>query len=392
MIGHILKEHVSFDSVPFRCSLCLFRCQDKETLVDHIQKYKRHREAEAKEPRRPDYSKILKKSSHPVFVGDNDMVMLSKEESLRWHARLALTGDDLSEALDGLFEEEEDEDPLSTLPEWALPAKASRPTQDYIPTPIPQLASAFSEVRMPTPDRSLVLPQMQPQVYPSTQSAATETSTGPFMTINAGDLAEILGNTPPRSAPITKSAGSRLNTPTFPPQSESQQGTPCQDEHILPGLLFTDRDDPLYHEADQVRPTDQMPPVHDEPLPKKRRIEEAGQDVPDILSALSKAIGDGVAKLVDAIDRNTRAIRCQEKTQEGIVNALKSQEKTQEKIVNELARIERKINRLERSNENLDAHQAGATPLVERGQLNRTSKGAEKVKPASQKENRPSKK
>ncbi|KAH3786980.1 hypothetical protein DPMN_165099 [Dreissena polymorpha] len=42
LMGHILKHHVVFDRVPFSCNLCSFRCNDKNTLVDHLKNYKRH--------------------------------------------------------------------------------------------------------------------------------------------------------------------------------------------------------------------------------------------------------------------------------------------------------------------------------------------------------------
>ena len=42
MEAHIYKEHVARASVPFRCTICQFRCQDKRTLQDHVTNYKPH--------------------------------------------------------------------------------------------------------------------------------------------------------------------------------------------------------------------------------------------------------------------------------------------------------------------------------------------------------------
>ncbi|KAH3882649.1 hypothetical protein DPMN_006593 [Dreissena polymorpha] len=36
------KYHVTFDQVPFSCSLCSFRCQTQQHLLDHVTKYAPH--------------------------------------------------------------------------------------------------------------------------------------------------------------------------------------------------------------------------------------------------------------------------------------------------------------------------------------------------------------
>jgi hypothetical protein len=52
-------------------------------------------------------------------------------------------------------------------------------------------------------------------------------------------------------------------------------------------------------------------------------------------SEIAKAILEAAKMITNAIDSNTRALRCQEKTQE--------------KVVSELSRIERKLNQMERN-------------------------------------------
>lgn len=39
---HVMKTYVSLDQEPFYCSLCLFCCSDKATLLEHVTTCKRH--------------------------------------------------------------------------------------------------------------------------------------------------------------------------------------------------------------------------------------------------------------------------------------------------------------------------------------------------------------
>jgi hypothetical protein len=73
----------------------------------------------------------------------------------------------------------------------------------------------------------------------------------------------------------------------------------------------------------------------EEPPRKRPRLEEEHSQIAAVLQSIASSTMEGMRNIVEAINGNTRAIRCQEKTQE--------------KIVNELARIERKITQTERS-------------------------------------------
>ena len=42
MEAHVYREHVPFATVPYRCTLCQFRCRDSQTLRDHTKNYKPH--------------------------------------------------------------------------------------------------------------------------------------------------------------------------------------------------------------------------------------------------------------------------------------------------------------------------------------------------------------
>lgn len=64
MISHVLKHHIPFEWVPFSCSLCSFRCTEEKALLDHIKKYSRHQDEEAKLGQ-PDYTKILRMAPNP---------------------------------------------------------------------------------------------------------------------------------------------------------------------------------------------------------------------------------------------------------------------------------------------------------------------------------------
>ena len=114
-VAHILKHHIPFDRVPYSCSLCSFRCLDKDTLVKHINQYKRHREEVRKAGGKVDHTKVLNRSSNPRFIGNDDMILLSREEP----DRIFTSPEDPLEGLDGIFDEDDCEsDPLS-LPAWA---------------------------------------------------------------------------------------------------------------------------------------------------------------------------------------------------------------------------------------------------------------------------------
>ncbi|KAH3858136.1 hypothetical protein DPMN_100756 [Dreissena polymorpha] len=75
-----MRDHVPADRVPFYCTLCNFRCQDAATLKSHIQRYKRHQREEAMAGGKH-YLTWLQKAEYPIFVGDSDIIRLSREES-----------------------------------------------------------------------------------------------------------------------------------------------------------------------------------------------------------------------------------------------------------------------------------------------------------------------
>ncbi|MEW8446381.1 MAG: hypothetical protein AB2661_21050 [Candidatus Thiodiazotropha sp.] len=83
---HILKNHVSLDEVPFYCRLCLFRCQRREQLIQHVTSYARHREM-ANKRGVTDNSQFLVTSPNPHQFTEADYIKLSAEASLRHFLR-----------------------------------------------------------------------------------------------------------------------------------------------------------------------------------------------------------------------------------------------------------------------------------------------------------------
>lgn len=114
---HILKHHKPFDQVPYSCSLCSFRCLNKETLVNHINQYKRHREEVREAGGKVDHSNALHRSSNPNVIGSDDMVLLTKEDACKRFTRQEdpLNQDDQFDH-DSIFEDDENDFDGLSLP------------------------------------------------------------------------------------------------------------------------------------------------------------------------------------------------------------------------------------------------------------------------------------
>ena len=83
MEAHVYKEHVTLEKVPFRCTLCQLRCQDRKTLDEHVLNYKPHVKA-VKAAKGLVPAECLKESSHPYFVSEEDYHVFSQDESARF--------------------------------------------------------------------------------------------------------------------------------------------------------------------------------------------------------------------------------------------------------------------------------------------------------------------
>ncbi|XP_060574632.1 uncharacterized protein LOC132732260 [Ruditapes philippinarum] len=191
-IAHILKHHVPFDQVPYSCSLCNFRCQDKETLVKHINSYKRHKDEILKAGGKVDHSKVLNRSVNPKYNFENDLVLLNKFDSSERFGRQEDPLDDL----DSIFEEDEEESNPLLLPDWAKEGISLTNTDSQV-TPSKSLcpnngvpANYVNKSVLNTPE--LILP-VTPSVRMSTKvnlgtSANISHSNSQFNTISFDDL------------------------------------------------------------------------------------------------------------------------------------------------------------------------------------------------------------
>ncbi|KAH3887588.1 hypothetical protein DPMN_011606 [Dreissena polymorpha] len=104
---------ITADRVPFYCTLCNFRCQDAAMLKSHIRRYKRHQREEAMAGEKL-FLTWLQKAEYSIFVGDSDIIRLSREES----ETLLRTIDD--SANDAWFDQEENPNNTAgpALPSW----------------------------------------------------------------------------------------------------------------------------------------------------------------------------------------------------------------------------------------------------------------------------------
>ncbi|MEW8545558.1 MAG: hypothetical protein AB2693_18720 [Candidatus Thiodiazotropha sp.] len=78
---HVLRNHVPLEEVPFFCSLCLFKSQQKQQIISHFSSCKRHKDMAAKRGV-TDSMVFLVESQKPYKFGSLDLVQLSAEESL----------------------------------------------------------------------------------------------------------------------------------------------------------------------------------------------------------------------------------------------------------------------------------------------------------------------
>ena len=78
MEAHIYKKHVAPSRVPFRCTLCQFRCTDKETLHYHVKHYAPHAKA-TKGTECGIREDCLKESACPYYVTEADYHVYSSE-------------------------------------------------------------------------------------------------------------------------------------------------------------------------------------------------------------------------------------------------------------------------------------------------------------------------
>ena len=125
---HILREHLSFQQVPFYCSLCYFRCLKWDQLINHVTGYKRHVSVASKAGI-VDNSKFLIQNQTPYKIGPMDMHVFSAEDSVDHFLKVSTAAEasrkDMSLAVQ------------ACLPEGFLESNSVSNTQIYGPTVTP---------------------------------------------------------------------------------------------------------------------------------------------------------------------------------------------------------------------------------------------------------------
>ncbi|XP_060561060.1 uncharacterized protein LOC132720854 [Ruditapes philippinarum] len=338
MVAHILKHHVPFDRVPFACSLCGFRCLDKQALMDHITKYTRHREEESRYGT-PDYKKILHMAGNPYQIGDDDMEQLSRDESLRWHARNQIQeGPDDNDCF-----YEEDEEVVSggmVLPQWMAGTTVLGKTATAPPS-----TPAITKPTVRTPLQTLPMltqhdlaelsyrpTQQLPQQGRTPQQNQQLSHQRQLFTINSNDLLSFQTTTTDFHSNQKDTNNNLmdeiLNTPVI--NRRSPLNTPCLDEIVVQENYAND---PLFREDLQSDSSRMEPPTKRQKTTTDREQQTEDQEA-GTTPNITKAISDAAKLIADAINCNTSAVQ--------------SNEKALHKIGDELVRVERKLFQIER--------------------------------------------
>jgi len=163
---------------------------------------------------------------------------------------------------------------------WHVP----KPTRHLQPPVVPQ--------QMPTLD----MPLWNTLMWGSTETGSPSTPVLPI---------PVLAKAPTATVTLESTAAT-LSTPVLDERFVQ--------EDLMPQLLPTaDLEDPLAIEADGVgRPNNAAGAVDSSPPAKRSRNQEPPVAAPQVdLSPLVDAMAKSTAAIVDAIDRNSRAIRCQ---------------------------------------------------------------------------------
>jgi len=79
LVGHILRDHVPQDRVPFYCTLCRFRYETRDDYIKQLTKYAGHVRAVGNTPN-VDLNRILIKSGNPWFVSSSDLTQVPDED------------------------------------------------------------------------------------------------------------------------------------------------------------------------------------------------------------------------------------------------------------------------------------------------------------------------
>ena len=300
---HILREHMTFQEVPFYCSLCLFRCLKWEQLVHHVSAYKRH-VTMALKGNVVDNSAYLIQNPNPYKFGPLDYHIFTAEESMKHFLEVSTAAESARKDLplavqqcipEGMFDFSNIDSQNSTMQE--IP--------QYIPTPIkaPIAPSIIPVCGVPSSSATL-----------SNSSAVTFASNDPFfqdkpvfaspICENSEKLNESVNVGDTRVVELTSEQDKECNSVEFENDNskEDVQGhiEETEEESIMQQLLPGDETD---LETSKVVPKVEDPETHLTPV-------EREFDVKDVCEKNLIAV---LGQLTEAVNRNTKAVSRMEK-------------------------------------------------------------------------------
>ena len=279
LVAHILKYHVPLDRAPYSCSLCLFKATDWKKLQRHIDDYPPHKSM-AEKRGIIDNTPFLSASASPYQISARDM------------------------------EEVPEDDAASVMSRELSPTSAEQPRDT---------TAAAADSQVPASRGALISTLAQPLL--TTTPAATVTNptigwlldqtTAPCQQVQT---AELWGAVDPNLLQPIQVGVTATTQEAATPAVVSQSSTPLRDEtifrQVMPGA--SDLQDPLQTEEDGAQAA------------KRTRAEGTPMEgAANLLStAISAAIDSASSKIAEALDRNTRAVRCQEATLSKVVEEL----------------------------------------------------------------------
>ena len=393
IIAHVYKHHLALDKAPFYCTLCLMRCTTKSALVNHVTKYSRHR-LSLTQLGQVDSKRFLVENPRPaILVPGTDFRELTDEESSKLvppkcpDTPLSSTGSLSCSSLPyqtnpvsslqandgGLINVQVTPEMLSQL----LSSKSTSTTQSicqpskendfiayspapstnvptYIPTPIAS-STSFQTIQVPQLStfpschaKTSTVTSATFQLLPSSQQqppALTSTHIEPNLLPSPCQVAQY-------SSAVAPAEKSTLNTPvmgsTFNILNQLIDDTPSElDYEFDDDLVVGNTPQPSY--ANEAVQTDESLL---EPQPKKMRFEEQTGNV-QVGETIKELVQGSLAQLLDAFEKNSRAIRGIDKTLGTLTEAVVKMNRTMERMGEEQRREnERRIEeRRERSYE-----------------------------------------
>ena len=369
---HIMKTHLSLDQVPFYCSLCLFRCSDKATLLEHVTKFNRH-EVMAKMKGVAGNTECLKENPNPYQIGLDDYFVFSQEEStqvflnrMKSKKGTSSNRDVLSEACQEFFPEDLGSGlstPVASTSSDLTAAAIQQPqfTGAAVPDQAAQLLNLFSGLTQTlmttiesqqtrqTPLNELLSPVLNSK-NPSSAPVVTVPSDTEYQPYYPGTVPShavspsvsyvptpitSTGSTLRSSTDLHRLPGTSSTTATNPATpmdlSKPKPNCPLEPED-LSGKSTTERPSTPHEATENILPqllgtdshTDELP--SEAPICMKTSPSDAmgpPQQAPNNSSAeLIDVIRQGHKEIVAEIEKNSRSVRCLKEAVNGIKDVM----------------------------------------------------------------------